>query len=169
MSEDWKKTAFKDALRMLENGPPKSLVARAQPEALDRGATLIADDLTKAIADSDISDPFLNALGMQVHKWDAAPDAEDWTEGTAASTVERRSQVCTLLGMDATGAHALLAKRPIFHDTTIVITAPWDHWYTPECAADHAFYWNLYRDYLLNVRRWEQENVTALTSQVRTS
>ena len=72
MNDDWKRDTFRAALKMVENGPPKDIVSRAQPEAADRGTTLSAFRLTDVLRSADAMDPFLSALGMQVHKWDAA-------------------------------------------------------------------------------------------------
>jgi hypothetical protein len=162
MSDDWRREAFRAALKMIENGPPKDLVTRAQPEAIDRGETLASADLTAVIDSADAMDPFLNALGMQVHKWDAARVSEDWTNASPPSSVERRHRICELLGIDAEGEEALLVKRPLFRDETLVITAPWDRWYNAAVADNHSFYWSHYRDYLLKVRGWPEQNVTSL-------
>jgi hypothetical protein len=162
LSADWQREAFRAALKMVENGPPKDLVSRAQPEAAERGTSLSATDLTVVLGRADATDPFLNALGMQVHKWDAALPNEEWTMATAPSSSERRHRICELLGLDSEGTSILLDKRPLFRDETLVITAPWDRWYTAAVADDHAFYWPRYRDYLLNVRGWPESSVTSL-------
>ena len=67
-----------------------------------------------------------------------------------------------MLGIDAEGEEALLVKRPLFRDETLVITAPWDRWYNAAVADNHSFYWSHYRDYLLKVRGWPEQNVTSL-------
>lgn len=162
MISDWREQAFRAALKMIENGPPKNLVTRAQPEAADRGTSLSASDLTDTLKTAEQDNGLLNALGMQVHKWDAAGAHDEWTGGTKPSSQERRKLITDRLGLDQAGADALLAKRPIFHDETVVITAPWNRWYTHERAAQHEFYWPRYRDYLLSVRGWEADNVTSL-------
>src|SRR5438105_1635972 len=115
---------------MIEGGSPKNLVTRAQPEAEERGALITSEDLTSILVESGSSDPFISALGMQIHKWDAAPAEDEWTRGTPPSTTGRRDVICQRLGIDDVGAAALLEKRGIFRDETIVITAPWDRWYT---------------------------------------
>ncbi len=169
MAIDAREAAFRAALKPMEGDRPRSLATRAAMEAEDRGITLGADDLSEVLEAAPSDSAFLSALGMQVHKWDAAPISSDWTEGTAPSTEARRSRICALLGMDARAAEALLTKRPIFRDETIIISAPWNKWYDNEVADRHAFYWPRYRDYLLNVRKWEEENVTSLdlaTTQV---
>lgn len=138
-------------------------MVRAQPDASDHGATLTADDLTEVLVTSGTPDPFLTQLGLQVHKWDAAPAEEDWTGGTEPSTEERRARICELLGMNEAGAAALREKRSIYHDRSVVITLPrMTRWYTAERADAHGFYWPLYRDYLLNVRRWKEDSVSDL-------
>ncbi|WP_009474364.1 Z1 domain-containing protein [Rhodococcus sp. JVH1] len=162
MIPDWHGPAFRAALKMIENGPPKNLVARVQPEADDHGETIAATDLTALIEQAKAPDPLLTALGLLVHKWDAEPATTDWTGGTTASTVARRDLICQKLGLNSAGAAALLAKRPIFTDPTIVITAPWQRWYDANVIDSHAFYWPHYMDYLLNVRKWPEENVTTL-------
>ena len=158
----WKEQAFRSALKMIENDEPKNLVARAQPEAADRGETLASGDLTEVLQAADANSLLLGALGMQVHKWDAAPSDLSWTNGTPPSSTERRLRISELLGLDSVGHDTLLEWRPIFRDETIIITAPWDPWYTPQRAAEHEFYWPHYRDYLLTVRGWPEENVTSL-------
>lgn len=162
MNDNWRREAFRSALKMMENGPPKNIVSRAQPEATDRGTTLSAADLTEILGPADATDSFLNALGMLVHKWDAVPVTEDWTVATAPSSTERRERTCQLLGLDAAGSEVLLTKRPLFRDETLVISAPWDKWYTSARAEDHAFYWPHYRDYLMTVQTWPESSVTSL-------
>ncbi len=162
MSNDWHRESFRRALKMLENGPPKNLVKRVGPDAEDRGETVAAADLTVLIETAEAPDPFLTALGLQVHKWDAELATTEWTEGTAPSTQARRDVICSKLGLDPAGAAVLLDRRPLFVDETVVISAPWQRWYTAERAASHEFYWPRYRDFLLSTRGWAEENVSAL-------
>ncbi|WP_298991821.1 Z1 domain-containing protein [uncultured Pseudokineococcus sp.] len=158
---DWHADAFRDALRSVEGGAPRDLVKRAAPEAEDRGEHITADDLAEVLKKATDPDPFLTALGLQVHRWDAATD-QAWTQGTSPSTPGRRNLICSLLGMNDAAAAALLQRRPIFVDRSIVITGPWSRWYTTQVAARHSFYWPHYRDYLLHTRQWPEANVTAL-------
>jgi len=162
MTHDWQRNAFRAALKMIDNGPPKDLVARVQPDAADHGGTITAADLTTLIEEATAPDTLLTALGLQVHKWDAEPVTTEWTEGTPASTSARRDLICDKLGLDSAGAAALLGKRPVFVDSTVVITAPWKRWYDAQGVDSHAFYWPHYRDYLLKEREWPEDNVTAL-------
>lgn len=162
MTVPWREAALWGALKMVGTAQPKDIVRRAQPDAEERGESLTPADLAAIVESADGNSPFLNALGMAVHAWDAASTSEAWTEGTDPSSQARRNVICTKLGLDDKGAAALLAKRPIFHDQTIVITAPWERWYTPERAAAHEFYWPTYRDYLLNVKNWKESSVTSL-------
>lgn len=159
---DWRVAAFRSALRMIEDAEPRSLVTRARLEAEERGQTIGASDLTDILELATGPDPFLTALGMQVHKWDATSANEAWTSRTDPSSEARRARICQLLGLDAAGSEVLLGKRPIFHDHTVVITAPWSKWYTPERRSAHAFYWPRYCGYLINVKGWPEDNVTAL-------
>jgi hypothetical protein len=161
-SNHWKQNAFWDALKMVGEAQPKNLVTRAQPEAEERGESLTADDLTEVLRSAEGGNPFLTALGLHVHRWDAASSDASWTEGTPASSEARRSLICAKLGLSAEGATELLHRRPIYHDGTVVITAPWNRWYTPERASEHAFYWPRYRDYLLSIKEWPEESVTSL-------
>ncbi len=161
MSE-WRLAAFGAALRAVEGGPPKNLIARAQPEAADRGETLTSEDLTDALKTIEGTNPFLSSLGMQVHKWDVQPATEEWADDTEPSTPARRDTICTLLGLDTAGAAQLLEMRPIFSDGNVVITAPWERWYTPELAEQRSFYWKRYLDYLLTVKLWDEDSITSL-------
>lgn len=162
MTTDWRGLSFRAALKMIEGGPPRNLVARAQPDAEDRGETITGADLASLIREATAPDPLLTALGLQVHKWDAEPAGIDWTGGTLPSTTARRNLICKRLGLDPPGAAALLKQRPIFVDSTVVITAPWERWYNRPGTDDHEFYWPRYRDYLLQTRKWPEDNVTAL-------
>ena len=160
--DQWKQNAFWGALKMVGEAEPKNLVTRAQPEAEERDESLTAHDLTEILQHAEAGNPFLTALGLHVHRWDAASADRSWTRGTKPSSEERRSLICTKLGLDEQGSAELLRQRPIYHDGTVVITAPWNRWYTPERAAEHAFYWPAYRDYLLTVKEWPEESVTSL-------
>jgi hypothetical protein len=169
VSTDVVKTAFRNALRSVEAGKPGNIVARAALEGEEVSVAITAANLTTLLRDADEADPLLNQLGMCIHRWDTADQAEPWSAGTLPSTTERRRLVCGLLGIDDHGASALLSKRPIFHKGSVVISGPWERWYTSERADEHAFYWPRYRDYLLSVRGWPDKNVGALhraTSEV---
>ena len=162
MTYDWLPSSLLGVLKAIGNGAPRDLIARVKPDADDRGLSVSAADITILIKEASPADPLLTALGMQVHKWDAESDKVDWTGGTAPSTPARRDLICASLGLNKAGAAELLAKRPIFVDTSVIITADWNHWYTPERANSHSFYWSHYMDYLLHIRKWPQDNVTAL-------
>lgn len=162
MIHDWLSSSLVGVLKAIGNGPPKDLIARVKPDASDRGVRISAADVTTLIKEASPADPFLTALGMQVNKWDAESDKIDWTDGTAPSTAARRDLICSKLGLNKAGAAELLVKRPIFVDTSVIITADWNHWYTPERADLHSFYWSHYMNYLLQIRKWPQDNVTAL-------
>lgn len=161
MIDDWLAKSFVQVLRAIGSGPPKSLISRVQPDAEDHGVQISAKDLTALIDVASTSDPLLSTLGQCVHRWDAETTS-DWTDGTRPSTQERRSLICSKLGLDETGAALLLKKRPIYVDQTIVITAPWNRWYTADRADSRSFYWPHYRDYLLKVRKWPEKSVTDL-------
>jgi hypothetical protein len=162
MIADWLRFAFLQIIKGISGGPPKNLVTRVQPDAAEHDADVTAADLTALIAEASVSDPFLTALGIEVHKWDAQTGSLDWADGTPPSTPARRDVICRKLGLDDAGAAALLAKRPIFVDPTIVITGEWKKWYTPERTATNTFYWTHYSQYLLGVRKWPETSVTAL-------
>lgn len=162
MIADWLRFAFLQIVKGISGGPPKNLVTRVQPEAEEHGAEVTAADLTALIAQASVSDPFLTALGIEVHKWDAQSGPLDWADDTLPSTPARRDLICKKLGLDDAGAAALLEKRPIFVDHTIVITGEWIKWYTPERASINTFYWTHYSRYLLKVRKWPEDNFTAL-------
>lgn len=162
MTAEWLPHSVLAVLKAIGSGPPKDIVARIRPDAEDHGTEIGAADLTALISETSSSDPLLTTLGMHVHKWDAEPATTDWTAGTHPSTTTRREMVCERLGLDDAGAAALLAKRPLYVDPTVVITAPWMHWYTPDRANSHGFYWPHYMDYLLKVRKWPEQSVTGL-------
>jgi hypothetical protein len=162
MMDNWTRKAFASALRMVGAAEPKDLLKRAQLEAEEIGESLVSSDLTALLENLPSNDPFLNSLGMHVHRWDAADSKDTWTESTQPSTQERRDLICKKLGLDSAGSAALLNKRPIFHDETVVISAPWTPWYTRERAEQHEFYWPRYRDYLLDVRELIASDVASL-------
>ncbi|UGU30616.1 Z1 domain-containing protein [Mycolicibacterium smegmatis] len=162
MTAEWLPSSMLSVLKVIGNGPPKNIVARMQPDAEDHGTQIDAADITALINEAPSSDPVLTTLGMVVHKWDAEPATAEWTAGTLPSTPSRRELICKRLGLDEAGAATLLAKRPLYVDPTVVITAPWERWYTPDRANSHSFYWPHYMDYLLKVRKWPEESVTSL-------
>ena len=162
MTDDWLPLAFLQIIKGIAGGPPKNLVTRVQPEAEEHNAHVIAADLTTLIAEASTSDPLLTALGMAVHKWDAQTGSPDWADDTPPSTQARRDVICARLGLDDAGAAALLQRRSIYHDGTVLITGEWKKWYTPERAAAHSIYWEHYSRYLLTVRKWPDDNITAL-------
>lgn len=162
MIADWLRFAFLQVVKGISGGPPKNLVTRVQPDAEEHNAEVTAADLTALITQASVSDPFLSALGIEVHKWDAQSSHINWANDTPPSTPARREIICKKLGLDDAGAAALLEKRPIYVDHTIVITGEWKKWYTPERAAANTFYWTHYSRYLLKVRKWPDDNVTAL-------
>ena len=153
---------FLNAVRAIETGPPRDLIPRAQLDADPLGIKLNPSHVTDLLNSAQDDDALLNKLGLLVHGWDIAPASDAWTSGTAPSSPARRSLVCTLLGLDDDGREALAARRPIFHDHSVVISAPWARWYSPARAAEHEFYWPRYRDYLLTTRKWPAESVAAL-------
>ncbi|PXW31288.1 UNVERIFIED_CONTAM: Z1 domain-containing protein [Williamsia faeni] len=162
MTQEWLAPSVLAVLKMIENGPPKNIVSRLQPDAEDHGTTVTAADLTVLLEQAKAPDPLLTSLGFQVHKWDAEPATTEWTASTEASTPSRRDLVCEKLGLDSAGAAILLQKRPIYTDRNVVITAPWDPWYTSERANARGFYWPHYKNYLLTVRKWPEDNITSL-------
>ncbi len=164
MTLDWRESLFHEILDSISKGSPRNLIDRAQPDATENHSRAVTvEDLLATVRDASPESGFLNALGIQVHKWDAADESgDDWTSGTERFTFERRALVAKRLGLDTVGAAALLKRRPIFKGGTVVVTAPWHHWYTDARAAEHAFYWPLYKSYLTEVRNWPPENVAAL-------
>lgn len=162
MDSGWLADSLVRLLRAMDDGPPKNLIARLMPDAVDQGITVTAADVTTALRSAPPADPVMTRLGLLVHKWDAESSDSGWTERTAPSTLERRQVICARLGIDADGAAALLERKPIFFDETIVISAPWDRWYDANSVNAREFYWPRYRDHLLNVKLWSPENVAAL-------
>lgn len=162
MTAEWLPSSMLAVLKAIGGGPPKNIVARIQPDAEDHGTKIGAADITALINEAPSSDPVLTALGIAVHKWDAEPSTTEWTVSTLPSTPSRRELICERLGLDVAGAATLLAKRPLYVDPTVVITAPWTRWYTSERANSHSFYWPHYMEYLLNVREWPESSVTSL-------
>ena len=108
MNEDWKENAFINALRSSAEGAPRNLVARALPDAKDRNEDLASSDLSSLLLAAGASNPFLAALWVMVHKWDAANGAADWAGDTSPSTEQRRDIICERLGLDSAGAACLL-------------------------------------------------------------
>lgn len=153
---------FLNAVRAIETGPPRDLIARAQPDADQLGVKLNSSHLADLLHSAQDDDALLNKLGLLVHGWDIAPASDAWAAGTAPSSPARRALVCTLLGFDDQGRETLAERRPIFKDHSVVISAPWARWYSPARAAEHEFYWPRYRDYLLTTRKWPAESVAAL-------
>lgn len=162
MTDSWEVRAFRAALAAVSTGDPRNLVARAQPDAMDRGESLTSADLTRLLSQVDGADPFMSSLGPQVQRWDVSPVSASWTQGSMPSSTERRERICELLGIDAQGIELLYELRPIFTPGTTVISGPWQRWYSAERANERNFYWSHYQDYLLNTKGWPEASVTSL-------
>lgn len=139
---------------------PTSVKARIKMELELAGHSPSVESLAELLSDLSDNDPVLNALGRKLHDWDVAEAA--WANGTERSTQERRQVVVKALGFTEEEAVVLRRRRPIFVDGTLVITAPWERWYTPERAAQRNFYWQHYENYLLNIKKWPSSSVTSL-------
>ena len=152
--------AFKAAVKALDPAKPGSLVRRVGFEMEERGEILTDGELADLLKEVPNTDPALNELGKKVHHWDIAEG--EWTKDSPKSTPERRQVINDLLGLSTTEAAVLLDRRPIFVDGTVVISAPWSQWYSPERAEERDFYWRAYSQYLLTVKDWPVKAVASV-------
>jgi len=92
-----------------------------------------------------------------------------WANGTRRNTVERRERIYKLLGL--TARQAKLCSKEIEPcleiEQVVVIAEKHSPWYTPERQTSRKFYWEAYKKYLKDVRRWEQQDLLIFDESTR--
>jgi hypothetical protein len=158
--------AYTSALRAMEGKGPKRLVRRAEFEVEDLEPAVDVSEarLREHLSVHDHNDELNQNLHLSLAQWDSARTADHpWTEGTSPNTDERRALVITLLDLTAETGQYFAELFPVAEgDATVVITGPWDPWYTPEIQRQRDFYWGHYINYLRARRGWKPDALTQL-------
>lgn len=154
--------AYLRALNSMKDAEPMSLVKIAAVMVDDSSADVGAAQLLKHLQESDANDPLLARLGLFVFDWDRSDVRDEWTEGTQLRTVARRTRIYELLGFAPDAAACIDALFPVNPKTSTIISDKFEAWYPPSDLAAHAFYWERYRDHLLEAKGWNPEAIASL-------
>jgi hypothetical protein len=162
--------AYLDALKSMRDGSPKPLVRRAQliAEDLDAAVDVSATRLAEHLRAADANDPLLRQLGLALFGWDDRAATEQWTESTHPNSPERRSREHEVLGLDADTADCVDGHfPPIRESSTIISKDDFQAWYPPQGLASRAFYWDQYKQYLVEAKHWHPDSVAGLDEDTR--
>lgn len=122
------------AILAMGMGGPKTLIVRAQTEALDRGwkGDVGVAALCAYLASSSLNDTLRKTIHLAISKWDIASGADPWTESTAPRSGERRARVYELLGFApiADAVRTFDELFPLDHLRAVVISEEFIPWYT---------------------------------------
>ena len=116
---------------------------------------LVLDEpgLVDVVLGGDPNDPVRVAFHIQLARWEALESAP-WATGadglpTLPGTLDRRRAVLRELDLGETSAARLTDAFPLHESqTTVIVDADWDPWYTDDRAAERTFYWDAYRGVL---------------------
>lgn len=162
--------SYLDALKSMRDGSPKPLVRRARliAEDLDGNVDVSAARLAEHLQAADPNDLLLRQLGLALFGWDDRVTGEDWTLDTQPNSLERRARAHELLGLDALTADSVNRHFPPIRETsTIISKEDFRAWYPPQDLASRAFYWDQYKKYLVEAKRWHPDSVAGLDEDSR--
>jgi hypothetical protein len=128
-----------------------------------RRRTLAVDDFLNWLASVGPNDRQRGYFHAALAKWDSTPDQE-WSEGTRASTPERRARIFALMQLSAAQQDILariMPQNPCVGEPVVIGSTEWRRWYTEDRRND-SFYWDSYRGYLIEQRKWNPKNIAAL-------
>jgi hypothetical protein len=154
--------AYLRALNSMKDTEPMSLLRVAPVMADDSSADVGAAQLLKYLQESDANDPLLVKLGLFVFDWDRSDVTDEWTAETQPRTAARRTRIYELLGLASDAAACVDACFPVNPKTSTIISEKFEAWYPPSDLAAHAFYWDRYRDHLLEAKGWNPEAIVSL-------
>jgi hypothetical protein len=157
--------AYLDALKSMRDGSPKPLIKRAQliADDLDGALDVSAARLAEHLCAANANDLLLRQLGLALFSWDDRAPAEAWTAATEPNSPERRVREYELLGLDGSSTECVDIHFPPVRDSSIIIsTTDFQAWYPPPDLASRAFYWDQYKNYLIEAKHWSPDSVSSL-------
>jgi hypothetical protein len=139
---------------------PRPLVKLFQALAANGQAPDEAD-LASHLRAADQSDPVVNRLRYLLVAWDAS-DGE-WTDRSKQNTRQRRDRIYDVLEVHKTFREILDDRLPFApSQPAVLISDEFQRWYSHDVRQRQDFYWRHYREYLLNVRHREPDEVHKL-------
>jgi Z1 domain len=161
--------AYLSALKSMVDGGPKPLVKRAVliAEDLDGAIDVSADRLAEYLCAMGANDRLLRQLGLALFDWDNRVPTEAWTAGTQPNSLERRTRSHELLGLGTMAAESIDKHFPSVRETSTIISKDFEVWYPPLGLASHAFYWDQYKNHLVEAKRWHPDSVAGLDEDTR--
>jgi hypothetical protein len=161
--------AYLEALSSMRDRPPRPLVKRAtmMAEDLDPETDVGAQSLLKYLRAVGDDDSLMRSLGLALYDWDAYPDGDEWTVGTSPHAQARRMRIYDALALPESIAEFLDERLPRTAKSVIISSEAVAPWYPPPWLRSTAFYWDRYRQYLINVKRWNPAAVSSLDEDTR--
>jgi hypothetical protein len=153
-------TAIRGALGGMSHSGPESLLVMVNLKLTRSGVTLSEVELVDAIVATDVNDPARTSTHIALARWDAEPE-DYWTGETKAATSARRAQTLDLLEIVGPSRERLNEAFPLLAQQDIVISGPWDPWYTKQRQQERDFYWKAYRG-VLEGKGWDPAAIAAL-------
>lgn len=146
---------------MAEQAPVKLL----QSLSLFAGRAVNEAELLTFVAHAQPNDPGVIQLRLALAKWDADEDLKlDDPEGneTGSGTIARRVAVVRALGLSAAAETTLREAIPVHEEDVIVISKDFEPWYDEARKTRSSLYWDDYKKYLTDVRKWPESAITIL-------
>ncbi|MDJ0378492.1 Z1 domain-containing protein [Cryobacterium sp. PH31-L1] len=153
-------TAIRGALQGMNHSGPEGLLDTVNLKLKRSGVTLSETELIDAIVATGVNDPARTSTHIALARWDAEPEA-DWIDGTQAGTLPRRTRTLDLLELGEQSRPRLDEAFPRLAQQDIVISGPWDAWYTAQRRQEHDFYWKAYRG-VLEGKGWDPTAIAAV-------
>lgn len=152
------------ALAGMKRGP-KNLARSVAfyQEDIAPDANLSEDDFRKALPASHRDDALLRLWRVQLTEWDFAKSAQ-WTD-TEPRTVARRQAVHERLGLAPETREALDLLVPVsLLNGEVVISRETPTLWDAHARSGHRWYWDKYKNYLAEQKRWVPDSVASLES-----
>lgn len=154
--------ALQKVLNQIRDTGPEELLWRVQGELRKLPIVASEEDLSAAVAVSDLNDDVRRSMHMALAIWDSVATAE-WIQETKPGTPNRRERVYELLEISDAMREVLDREFPSASQMDAMIVDPknWTPWYDEERRAAHAFYWRAYRG-VLERKGWDVDALATL-------
>lgn len=153
-------TAIRGALQGMDHSGPEGLLDTVNLKLKRTLVKLSESELVDAIVTTDVNDPARTTTNISLARWDAERGG-GWTEETTPGSAERRALALDLLELNAQGQERLNEAFPRLAQQDIVISGPWDPWYTQARQEERDFYWKAYKG-VLESKKWDANAIAAL-------
>jgi hypothetical protein len=155
-------TALQKVLNQIRDTGPEELLWRVQGELRKTPINASEEDLSAAVAVSDLNDDVRRSMHMALAMWDSVATAE-WIQDTKPGTPNRRERIYELLEISDAMREVLDREFPSASQMDAMIVDPknWTPWYDEERRVAHDFYWRAYRG-VLEAKGWDVDALATL-------